>query len=262
MKHNAKVLALLAIMMVLTLAFPICPANSSAATAQDPTVDVDGVWGIPEEGTDKQGANCDRWATGPGNSPSAISDTDPSIQNKGKNDENQFRYGAQDTNYDPPPCLLFAKQSGFGFKGVDGTSMPTDGTPFRLGTFTHYNTVTNIDLSDYNPLENIGLTITLSGSVNALLKCHITLDETPNDDDPCMFPDAPNDPPCGERVMIAAQPLLTSIIPIQGKQYIVEILGFTDCDAPGTPTKIFYTHEKAADKACLYARLVELQDGP
>ena len=61
---------------------------------------------------------------------------------------------------------------------------------------------------------------------------------------------------------IAAQPLLTSIIPIQGKQYVVEILGFTDCDAPGTPTKIFYTHEMAADKACLYAKLVELQDGP
>ncbi len=138
MKHAAKVLA---VMMVLTLALASCQANPPVVAGPHAGVDVDGVWGISDPGTGGEGANCDRWATGPGGSPSAISDTDPSIQNKAKNDENQFRYGAQDTNYDPPPCLLFAKQSGFGFKGVDGTSMPTDGTPFRLGTFTHYNTV-------------------------------------------------------------------------------------------------------------------------
>ena len=42
-----------------------------------PQVVVDGVWGIPEQGTAKQGANFDRWATGPGGTPTAISDTDP-----------------------------------------------------------------------------------------------------------------------------------------------------------------------------------------
>ena len=66
MKHEAKALRRLAVMTLLALALPL--TLSLAAAAQDPTVDVDGVWGISEEGTDKQGANCDRWASGWGNS--------------------------------------------------------------------------------------------------------------------------------------------------------------------------------------------------
>ncbi len=112
---------------------------------------------------------------------------------------------------------------------------------------------------DYNPLENVGLTITVSGSANTVLKCNITLDETVNDDDPCRFPDAPNDPPCGERVMIAPQPHPTTIITIEGKQYSLEIVGFADRKTPGFPNRILYTHEMAADKADLYAWLVPLR---
>ena len=259
MKHNAKVQGLLAVMMVLTLALAGCQGNPPAGVGPHVNVDVDGVWGIPEQGTDKQGANFDRWATGAGGNPSAISDTDPAVQNQAANDENQIRYGAQDTNEDPPPPLPFADQSGFGFEGANGISMPTDRTVFKLGTFTHYNGVTNVDLADYNPLENVRLTITLSGSVNAVLKCNITLDETINDEVPCRFPDAPNDPPCGERVMLVPQPHPTTIITIEGNQYSLEIVGFADCEAPGFPNKILYTHEMAADKADLYAWLIPLR---
>ncbi len=255
MKHKAQALSLLATTMLVALALPLTLA--SAAPTSDHTVDVDGVWGISDEGTDGEGANCDRWATGPGGSPSAISDTDPAIQNQAKKDENQIRYGAADVNEDPPPCLEFADQSGFGFEGVYGASMPTDESSFKLGRVTHYNTVTNGDLADYNPLGNAGLTIALSGGVTAELRYTITLDETVNDEDPSKFPDAPNEPPCGERVTIAAPPLETSTIPIQGKKFTLEMLGFADCDAPGTPNHIFYTHEMAADKACLYARFIE-----
>jgi hypothetical protein len=169
-------MALLAVMIVLTLVLASCLANSPAVVG--PRFHVDGVWGIPDQGTDGQGANCDRWATGPGGSPSAISDTDPGIQNQATDDENQIRYGAQDVN-----------------------------------------------------------------------------------DDPCMFPDAPNDPPCGEKVTVASEPLQTTVLAIEGKKYTLELVGFTDCDLPGTPTNFFYTHEMAADKACLYARLVELGTG-
>ena len=88
MKHNAKVQGLLAVMMVLTLALAGCQGNPPAVVGPHVNVDIDGVWGIPEQGTDKQGANFDRWATGPGGSPSAISDTDPAIQNQAANDEN------------------------------------------------------------------------------------------------------------------------------------------------------------------------------
>ena len=254
MKHPAKVG--LTIMMVLTLAFAGCQANSRALVAPHGNIDIDGVWGIPEQGTDREGANFDRWATGPGGSPSAVSDSDPAIQNQATNDENQIRYGAQDTNEDPPPSLAFADQSGFGFQGVNGISMPTNGMVFKLGTFTHYNSVTNGDLAAYNPLESVGLTITVSGSANAVLQCTITLDETTNDEVPCKFPDAPNDPPCGERVMIAPQAQPTTLITIEDTQYRLEIVGFADCQVPGFPNKILYTHEMAADKADLYAWLV------
>ncbi len=245
-------------MMLLALALPLTLALATAAP--DPTVDVDGVWGISEQGTGGQGASCDRWATGPGGSPSAISDTDPAIQSPPTNDENQIRYGAEDT--DAAHCHPFANQSGFGFDGMHGASMPTDGTSFKLGTFIHYNGRVNIDHQGFNPLANVGLTITLSGSVNAVLEYTITLDETANDDVPCKYPDAPNDPPCGEKVTFALQPLQTTIIAIEGKRYTLEILGLTDCDVPGTPTEIFYTQEQAANKACLYARLVALPTGP
>ena len=60
---------------------------------------------------------------------------------------------------------------------------------------------------------------------------------------------------------IASEPLQTKILAIEGEQYTLGMGGFTDCDVPGTPTKILYTHEMAADKACLYARLVELRTG-
>ncbi len=211
MKHEAKAPRRLAVMLLLALALPL----TLAAAAPNPTVDVDGVWGISDQGTDGEGANCDRWATGPGGRPSAISDTDPAIQSPPTDDENQIRYGAEDT--EAADCHPFANQSGFGFVGVSGVRMPTDGTPFNLGTFTHYNAVTNVDLADYNPLGSVGLTMTLSGDVSAVLEYTVTLDETVNDADPCRFPEAPNDPPCGERVTIATQPDGTSIIPIHGK---------------------------------------------
>ncbi len=39
------------------------------------------------------------------------------------------------------------------------------------------------------------------------------------------------------------------------------MVSLADCDLPGTPNEIFYTQEQAANKACLYARLVELRTG-
>jgi len=254
MKQDAKTERLLTLTILLALALP--PALAAATPAL--TVNTDGVWGVPDQGTDGEGANCDRWATGPRGNANAISDTDPAIQNQGTNrdDENQIRYGAADVNDDPPPCLEFAEQSGYGFIGVRGINMNTIGTSFKLGTLTHYNTATNIDLADYNPLGTVGLTINVSGDVDAVLEDTITLDETDNSADPCKFPDAPNDPPCGERLTVAAQTAETPTVPVEGKQYAVELLGFADCETPGTPTAVFYTHEGAADMFCLYARLV------
>jgi hypothetical protein len=110
-KNTAKALGLLAVMTWLALTLPLEIAPAVAAPGA--TFDADGVWGISEQGTDKQGASCDRWATGPGSSPTAISDTDPGIQSPPTNDENHVRYGAEDT--DAAACHPFANQSGFAF---------------------------------------------------------------------------------------------------------------------------------------------------
>ena len=125
MKHHAKVG--LTIMVVLTLAFADCQANPRVLAAPHGNIDVDGVWGIPEQGTDREGANFDRWATGPGGRPSAVSHSDPAIQNQA-----------------------------------------------------------------------------------------------------------------------------TTLITIEDTQYRLEIVGFADCQSPGFPNKILYTHEMAADQADLY----------
>lgn len=255
-KHDARAArpTTLTILLALALLLP----HAVAAETPYLTIDTNGFWGVPDQGTDGEGANCDRWATGPRRNANAISDTDPGVQDQGTNryDENQIRYGAADVNDDPPPCLEFAEQSGYGFTGVRGVNMNTIGASFKLGTLTHYNTTTNIDLADYNPLKTVGLTIKVSKDVDLVLEYSITLDETANDDDPCKFPDAPNDPPCGERLTVAAQTAETPTVPVEGKQYAVDLLGFADCETPGTPTEVFYTHESAADMFCLYARLV------
>lgn len=240
-------------MTLLVLVFPLA---SPLAAGAEKTVNVDGVWGISEEGTAGEGANCDRWASGQGSSPGAVSDTDPSIQDAATDDANHIRYGAADVNADPPPCLNFADQSGFAFWGENGISLPTDGSSFLLGEFIHYNTTTNGDLADYNPLQNVGLTISLSGSVEAVFRYTVSMVETMNDDVPCKFAEAPNVPPCGEKVSIEAQPNQSSTIEIQGEQYALDMLGFTNCNAASTPNTVLYTREMAIDIACVHARLV------
>lgn len=247
MKFRTITAPLLAITTLSALMF------SLAGKAAEVKVDVDGIWGISEQGTDKEGANCDRWASGWGGSPGAISDTDPGIQNTLRNDTNQYRYGAQDVNYDPPPCLNFSDQSGFTFEGVTNISLPSDGSTFLVGEFTHYNTTTN----GVDSPEDIGLTITFSGDAEASFQYNVTLVETINDEVPCMFMDAPNVPPCGEKVAISSQPLQASSVAIGGRQYTLEMLGFADCGGKSTPDNILYTREMAIDTACVYARLEE-----
>jgi hypothetical protein len=242
----------------MTLLALIFAMSGALAAETGHSVDVDGFWGVSEQGTDGEGANCDRWASGRGSSAGAVSDTDPRIQDEATDDANHIRYGAADVMADPPPCLGFADQSGFAFWGESGISLPTDGSTFLLGEFTHYNTTTNGDLADYNPLEHVGLTISFSGNVEAAFLYTVRLFETVNEDDEalCEFPEAPNNPTCGEKVSIDAQPLQSSAIEIGGEQYTLEMLGFTNCNADSTPSKILYTREMAIDIACVYARLV------
>ncbi len=255
MRHEAPELSHQATSTLLALIFLLA---GNLAGGADSTVDVDGVWAISEEGTPGEGANCDRWASGWGSSPGAVSDTDPSVQNEATGDANHIRYGAADVNAEPPPCLNFADQSGFSFWGETGVSLPADGSSFSLGEFTHYNTTTNGDLAGYNPLENVGLTVTLSGNVDAVFQYVVTMVETMNDDVPCKFPDAPNTPPCGEKITIADDGSQTASIAIAGKQYSLEMLGFTNCDPASAPDKTLYTREMAIDVACVHARLVAI----
>ena len=83
--------------------------------------------------------------------------------------------------------------------------------------------------------------------------------ETANDDVPCKFPDAPNTPPCGEKITIEDDGLQATSIAIAGKQYSMEMLGFNNCDPANAPSRILYAREMAIDIACVHARLVEIE---
>jgi hypothetical protein len=130
---------------------------------------VDGVWGYVNGTVETQygssAVNCSRWATGPGDSPTSISNWNTAIQGAlGGTDENQVRYGSGDnisgcSNYQTPAG--FAYQSGLGFDGRNSVGAPlAAGTPFWVGRLTHYN----------NPIQNytswaISLTVSIGGIV-------------------------------------------------------------------------------------------------
>ncbi len=149
----------------------------------------DGTWGT----IDTNGAECDTWATGPGNLPTNYSTSSPSVQTPPNTDENQVRYGDPVNDRCPGGDDWqeeFAQQSGFGFNGNDGPVSPAVYTPFFLGKFTHYNNPINAD----NSFEYVDLTTTVpvtcndtTTTTNFTYTTRFTLDETPNST-PCAYP--------------------------------------------------------------------------
>ena len=232
-------------------------------------------------GTATEGARCNRWASGNGNTPSVMSGWLTSVQNLITTDENQVRYGRDAFNptaWNSLSCQVtnFANQSGFGFRGINGPITPQANVPFFLGKFTHYNNqvfATADTGGASNPLLSVPLTVTVP------LKCNdgstpspaafiftpiFTLDETPNSAGTCIY-GSEGDVPCPDRVTIS-EPVNTSSFVCPDGTYTVVINGFTTtglnpgdaCDVSYNPASVnadFITQEDADNSACFWASI-------
>lgn len=222
---------------------------------------VDGVWGIPDAkpGIHEEGATCDAWATGPGDFPTASSESDPAIQTPPDNDENQVRYGEVGEN-----CGPIGDRSGFGFDGNNDVGDLAPQTPFYLGQFTHYN---NPLLNFPNPLNYVDLTVKVpvtcndNSTVTPELVYRFNLEETFNQE-PCKYE---GDTICPDRVTVDSVPSTTFVC--EGTEYTLQILGFVPDPPNGncleqvfpgedsTKTE-FITEERTDNVACLWGKII------
>jgi hypothetical protein len=232
---------------------------------------VDGVWSTIDSG---EGATCDRWATGPGNSPTTVQNS--WWNQTGLNtDENQVRYGetGSTSNCSSGTPVGFASQSGFGFDGVNDVAEPlTENTAFLMGRFTHYNN----PIGASNAFGYVDLSITVSGIACTLtpnpvegstmsFAYRFNLDETPNQQ-PCAYsPIIPATNYCPDKVTVGAAPPAQAFTCTGEGIYTVTIIGFqpialtADCatqeyDA-GAVTTGFVTQENAENDACLWGKI-------
>jgi len=232
-------------------------------------------------GTHTEGARCDRWGTGPGNTPTVYSDWDPSVQTGPTNDENQVRYGRDaynGPNWKSYSCEItdWAQQSGFGFKGESGPITPAALQPFLLGQFTHYNEQVYASddsgqSSTNNPFNWVDLTITVPVTCNDdepanppsfSFTPRFVLDET-NNSRPCAYGSS-GDTPCPDKVTIEF-PSTNPTFECSDGTYTVNILGFTskgvnndECWESYNKDAVsaaFITQEDTSNHACLWARI-------
>lgn len=229
---------------------------------------VDGVWGIPDvDGPDQAGAACQAWATGPGDTPTNISSTDPNVQTPPDTDENQVRYGRPEGVTDS--CGNFGDRSGFGFDGNDNVGSPPPDTPFYVGQFTHYNnpvfssefTGGPINRFNYSDLTvTVPITCDDGSSVAPQFTYRFTLEETPNQE-PCAYPGTTI---CPDRVTVDNVPADTFVC--GGVEYTLEVLGFVpepdgnclDQVFPGEDStqNVYITEENTDNVACLWGKII------
>jgi hypothetical protein len=245
---------------------------------------VDGTWGwvegIPETSSTSSnggGAECSRWATGPGDTPTTWSNWDKAVQTGSTTDENQVRYGRDAYWYNDSwhsySCTntVFAEQSGFGFNGNNGPLDLAAHTPFYLGSFAHYNNqvfATNDSGDNSNPFLWVDLTVTVpitcddgTTTTNFSFTPHFVLDETLNQA-PCDYPKTTGAPDCPDKVTVT-QPGTTATFTCPEGTYTVDILGFTtagvngqSCDQSYNSAAVateYVTQEDQDNKACLWA---------
>lgn len=236
------------------------------------------------------------------------------VQDDSVLDENMVRYG-RPTGYDfcPTNATGFVAQSGFGFEGQHYSVFePAVGSYFPVGRFCHYN---NPIYAPANGMDQIPLALTINDIGCPTGQTYIpilpeidndldfqyilSLDETPNSDDPCDYglgspewpggsssPDVagdvgPNRNGCADRVVWNAAmntqkfqcsatnpyPPYTPIV----KEYTVSIMGFTlslaggECPTVPLGTIEFnqiYSAENTRNCYCVYSAFTQDQITP
>ncbi len=245
---------------------------------------VDGKWGYIENITETSstssnggGAECSRWATGAGDSPTNSSNWDVTVQTGLTTDENQVRYG-RDAYMDhgqwhSRSCAntVFGEQSGFGFDGNNGPLSPSANTPFYLGKFIHYNNqvyATDDSGNNSNPFNWVDLNVSVpvtcndgTTSTSFNFSSHFVLDETSNTAGTCVYPGTSV---CPDKVTVT-QPTTSPTFTCPDGDYTVNILGFTKtglnggaCDATYNSASVateYITEEDVDNQACLWAEI-------
>lgn len=190
------------------------------------------------------------------------------IQDDSLTDENQVRYGRfeGDGGRCPTGAPGFNRQSGFGFEGIESTTLlPIENQPFPIGRFCHYN---NPIYQATNRFETVPLYMNLNDvtcptgwtldetSDDLVFQYQVTLNETPNSTDPCTYGTSspqwpggssspnvegdtgPNRNGCADGVnftnVAGPQAFTCRYDATHTQDYTVSILGFTNTQAGGS----------------------------
>ncbi|MFE1744049.1 THxN family PEP-CTERM protein [Coleofasciculus sp. H7-2] len=143
-------------------------------------------------------------------------------------------------------------QSGYRFDSSGTTYLPFNGSYFALGAFTHYN----YPISGYSIRSaNLKLTLNINGT-NVEFNFLFSHNETQNEGVNGVCPVTPGyAPPCPDVIAIANVQSQESVM-INGKQYVLYILGFLQ---NGQIVNQFITFENQLNSAQLFGQLVEAQ---
>lgn len=133
------------------------------------------------------------------------------------------------------------KQSGYSFEGVTSAQVPTDGTEFKLGTFTHHN----FGLNPPPIAFSTNLKITLSFDKDSQGK-EFNFAFEHNETDGWNVPD--------EVTLPAAQSKET--VTLEGTEYALHITGFKQ---DGKLVSKFISQENGSNSAEIFAKLVAVQ---
>jgi hypothetical protein len=146
------------------------------------------------------------------------------------------------------PASTGALQSGLGFQSTAPATIVL-GTPFALGTLTHfnqpvYNALTSVDL-------DLGVKVTPQGGGTPLferpVQIHFTINETPNDAPAC-----PHDAiPCDDHIFLTGNAPQSATVTIGDVIYEFTLLGFLD--ESGSLETEFISPETGSNHAQLYA---------
>lgn len=130
------------------------------------------------------------------------------------------------------------KQSGYSFEGVSGAQVPTDGTEFKLGTFTHHNFGLNPPPIAFS--TNLKITLSFDKDEKAR-EFNFTFDH--NETDGWNVPD--------EVTLPAAQSKET--VTLDGTEYALHLTGFKQ---DGKLVSKFISQENGSNTAEIFAKLV------
>ncbi len=144
-------------------------------------------------------------------------------------------------------------QSGLRFDPFTGTPSFDTGTPFDLGTLTHFNFPIHLPGANSTTLA-IGFDITTPNLGPITETFNMAIDETPNQAGTCQY-GQPGDTPCPDAITFP-NTLGSQTFAIGGVQYTLSLMGFGD--APDSLSGQFITQENQKNTTDLWAEITTL----